>query len=226
MKIILFVLCFIQPALSFCQVKPHVVKEYIDKGEFLINSLTLVSDGYYFTRSSCECNKEYLSKGKWTIRKNKLILNSLPEDSFDLYPTFKFIRSDKRNDSVTIKAVNYFKQPLKIAISALPVANKTTAEINEQRLELDEFGILKLSRNEFYGFMMEYERHRNDLKVGEPMGVYFDDEYLDTVEIFADVYIAGYDAELVKEHPQKNLTYIIKGSTLLFKNGKIAYVVK
>lgn len=203
-----------QPAASgiFC---------YESKGDmFIHNSLSLNSDSSCFIYSSCECGDETFTKAKWSIKNGYLNITCLPDSAYSVYPKVDYVYSKTETDSVTIYFTDYFNQPVEATLIAF--FRRDTA-FYEERIRLDQQGKVALSKKAYFGFMMEYDRYKYDLKKGEVIGYYFEnEEKLIAIKFHSEFGQAAYDREL-KQKNLGTLQYLIKEDGLYSNEGALIF---
>lgn len=218
----LFVLCFILVAKTgLSQTTPRSIASYVSKGDrFIINSISLNSDSTCFISSSCECGDETFTKAKWNIKNGYLNLSCFPDSTYSVYPKIDYEYSQKPLDSIVVYFTDYFNQGLEATLLAF-VRGDTA--FNPVRIRLDQQGRVALSKQTYYGFMMEYDQYRYDLKEGEVIGYYFEKEdKLAVIKFRSEFGQAGYDREL-KQKYLGTLQYLVKEDGLYSVDGELIY---
>lgn len=216
----LLILCFILFArVATGQITAKVIASYESKGDrFIHNSLSLNSDSTCFIFSSCECGDETFTKAKWNIKNGYLNIDCLPDSAYSVYPKVDYVYSNTETDSVTIYFTDYFNEPLEATLLAF-VPGDTA--FNPERIRFDQRGKVMLSKKNYYGFMMEYEQHR-DYKKGEVIGHYFEDKQLSAIKFHSAFGQAAYDREL-KQKNLGTLRYIVKEDGLYSEKGELVF---
>lgn len=219
----LFVLCFILATkVALSQTSPRSIASYVSKGDrFIINSISLNSDSTCFIYSSCECGDETFTKAKWNIKNDYLNLYCFPDSTYSVYPSIDYEYSDKASDSIVVYFTDYFNQGLEAMLLAF-VRGDTA--FNPVRIRLDQQGRVVLSKQAYYGFMMEYDQYRYDLKKGEVIGYYFEKEdKLAVIKFRSEFGQAAYDREL-KQKYLGTLQYLVKEDGLYNQDGELIYI--
>lgn len=187
---------------------------------FIYNSLYLNSDSSCFIYSSCECGDETFTKAKWSIKKGYLNVTCLPDSAYSVYPKVEYVYSKTETDSVTIYFTDYFNKPIEATVIAF---FRDGTAFYEERIQLDQQGKATLSKKDYYGFMMEYDRYRYNLKMGEVIGYYFEnEEKLIAIKFHSEFGQAAYDREL-KQKNLGTLQYLMKEDGLYSDAGKLIF---
>ncbi len=96
-----------------------------------------------------------------------------------------------------------------------------TSFFKPERIDLDPQGTASLSKKAYYGFMMEYEQHRQ-YKKGAVIGHYFEDKKLSAVKFHSGFGPAAYDREL-KQKDLGKLQYFVKADGLYDAEGTLVF---
>lgn len=221
MKYLFFLLFILTGSMSFSQPTASIIGCYeADNHIAIYQSLSLNSDSTCFIYSSCECGDETFTKAKWEINGNNLKVVCLPDSAYSIYPRVEYVYGNTPTDSVAVYFTDYYNQPIEGTLLAFRQGD--TIFFNPERIRFDQQGKVVLSKQAYYGFMMEYEQHR-DYKKGEGIGYYFENEHkLTAINFHSGFGQAAYDRTL----KQKNLgmlQYIMKDDGLYSEEGELIF---
>jgi hypothetical protein len=114
------------------------------------STVVLNSDGVFFL-ASYTCTDMYVTTGKWTKNRNKLILKGF--DSLASLPNVIIEKKKSNSDSVKIYAVDYLNEPYKGLSVDLYRADGSFYSGEET----DSTGYLTFSKKDFAGFMISFQ---------------------------------------------------------------------
>ena len=155
-KILWSIVCVLAIKTAYAQKYPKEYMSFIDhRDRWFINNIILSDDSVFFYLG-CGENNTYLSKGKWTIKEGKLILNGF--DSSIIFPKAKMeFSAYKSKDSVHILVLDYFDNPAFDAqIDVYGIDGKM------QPFFPDSAGNIYLSRDQCVTFGLDYELRQAD----------------------------------------------------------------
>ncbi|GEM_PF-1919128 len=154
------------------------------------------------------------------IKDGYLNVTCFPDSAYSIYPKLNYVYGNIATDSVTVYFTDYYNQPIEGTLLAFRQGD--TIFFNPERIRFDQQGKVVLSKQAYYGFMMEYEEYR-DHKKGEGIGYYFENEHkLTAIKFHSGFGQAAYDRTL-KQKNLGTLQYIMKDDGLYNKEGELIF---